>query len=1430
MLGKKGRFDKVAATFDGVLHINSAGDYRICTVSDDGSRMFVDNKLTANNPGLHPPRRRCSTLSLASGDHSVRVEFFENYGGAAIIVQYSGPDTRNRMRLMPSSRHACDSAPVDEDSEGDAPVKPEVKPAPAVPPPMWVGGSPQGWSFLPNDRIRLNGFPLTWAAALRDEKAPTRMVRILIRSEDVYVSNSFVGVAFLATDVANLEAVVFRRAVRGQYAYVYHVVISKGKEQWSKPLRAYLPSRRDWFRVSVDLIKRRVLVNHRRVGLDLGFPQMEGTKVGVIGKGKSWDWKWLKTESGGGAAKESVKDLPVGATVSLSSVLQPGMFVRARGESTGLLTVKIAKGDVTTVEPSPKLAVSVSVNGRSFRTKEVSGTTKPKWGEDWEAPLPCRSLDDRMTFTLWDGKTKLGRKSVLVRTVEGSETKLKLRIAGKGAGGVVTVKAKFECVRMGVESAAVRGGKGDLARESSFKVVPGLSNGEDVSFESVAFPSMYLARDGDDLALARLPGRSSLEAGLVLYLYTVESGEDVDRAMNDGPDALRDTKPGAKVLVDTLSMPGGVSAHFPVGWTVDPGDKVLGVVRGIIDCRDTGKFTFKVAKGKASVFVDGKKLPSSGEVKLVKGLHDLAAVTPSGKPIDVKWEGPLTKLDSVPGWHAASLPSAASISGFNAAATFDVTKGVGKARGTVVLGLEGDPARSVRVKSNGDVWVCSIQGHMRQLATGLRAEAYAVPSERAKDGGMPDFDYIAPTLVGSSAKMSFESTAAIDKSVGSCVRPAFKQSPAPKAPGSSSAPAALCTGMRKAACKKVPSCRFETACGCIPRSCDCGESRCIKAGGKSRMRDGAGSEILASKPLDRSIGRRSHMHPECKKGAHVPKSGLGLVSKGYLSVTRPGTHRFKVLGTGLAQLWVDGQLVCDKTAAMSVAQAGLKLSKGSHRVVLMWYQGKSDTQQVSAMWRRPASRRYSPISGKRWIESRLSQRRRAYGQLYDDAERSASFVFRRALYVPPPPPPGSVGPGSKAASLIPSGPGAVASLACGSYLVAPAKDDKGRARLLGKCKSDDEATRGSKECEFVDEHGFCYKARYQSLCRAHRDQARCMTSVPSPEYKACACDLVSCKCDKAPPADHPNIMSPLPLMDDVAVLKLADAEAWKFVGARKQVVSRCRAEVEVAYVELLKRPADPIGLVHFTRKCLVDFERKAPGTPVTSVRRALKSKLPAMSPFGEKEYKDWSKARKVVIDAMRDVMLREPSDTVELHRYAVKVKQGASQANVAAILGFSDEYIKLRTDTAERMKRAEAMVATVFREVLMRQATRYEIVSYAKKIAAKTLKVSVLAKDLRKGGECRRMCGDRKTVRVLYQDILLREPDVGGWKAWADGYHRSKPPLKDMRAAFLRSSESVHLRVNLKANVNKAVRHLAAMLERLDRPRPGKGPGKIIGK
>lgn len=48
-----------------------------------------------------------------------------------------------------------------------------------------------------------------------------------------------------------------------------------------------------------------------------------------------------------------------------------------------------------------------------------------------------------------------------------------------------------------------------------------------------------------------------------------------------------------------------------------------------------------------------------------------------------------------------------------------------------------------------------------------------------------------------------------------------------------------CFGVKGKVCKAPPLrdvCRSEDACGCIPKTCDCGEFDCIKAGGKEKLK------------------------------------------------------------------------------------------------------------------------------------------------------------------------------------------------------------------------------------------------------------------------------------------------------------------------------------------------------------------------------------------------------------------------------------------------------------------------------------------------------------------------------------------------------------------------------------------------------------------
>jgi hypothetical protein len=103
---------------DGKILIRAAGDYSMCITSDDGSYLYVDGNLIVSNGGLHGDVKKCATINLAEGGHTVQVRGFNNYGGASQYLTYSGPDTNQREVNMPSSITTGASAPDSERKTG----------------------------------------------------------------------------------------------------------------------------------------------------------------------------------------------------------------------------------------------------------------------------------------------------------------------------------------------------------------------------------------------------------------------------------------------------------------------------------------------------------------------------------------------------------------------------------------------------------------------------------------------------------------------------------------------------------------------------------------------------------------------------------------------------------------------------------------------------------------------------------------------------------------------------------------------------------------------------------------------------------------------------------------------------------------------------------------------------------------------------------------------------------------------------------------------------------------------------------------------------------------------------------------------------------------------------------------------------------------
>lgn len=92
--------DNFAVRWSGFLVIVSGGVYRFSIVSDDGSKLYIDNKYIVNNDGLHSMRSKQASYKCGRGQHYLKIEMFQAKGQAGMIFMYRGKDTRNEMQTV----------------------------------------------------------------------------------------------------------------------------------------------------------------------------------------------------------------------------------------------------------------------------------------------------------------------------------------------------------------------------------------------------------------------------------------------------------------------------------------------------------------------------------------------------------------------------------------------------------------------------------------------------------------------------------------------------------------------------------------------------------------------------------------------------------------------------------------------------------------------------------------------------------------------------------------------------------------------------------------------------------------------------------------------------------------------------------------------------------------------------------------------------------------------------------------------------------------------------------------------------------------------------------------------------------------------------------------------------------------------------------
>jgi putative heme-binding domain-containing protein len=96
--------DRFALRFTGNIQIPRAGKYTFSTNSDDGSRLYIGDKLIVNNDGNHGMVKKSGSIELPVGSHPLIVTYFDNGGGDGLQVTWAGPGFREQK--IPANRLA----------------------------------------------------------------------------------------------------------------------------------------------------------------------------------------------------------------------------------------------------------------------------------------------------------------------------------------------------------------------------------------------------------------------------------------------------------------------------------------------------------------------------------------------------------------------------------------------------------------------------------------------------------------------------------------------------------------------------------------------------------------------------------------------------------------------------------------------------------------------------------------------------------------------------------------------------------------------------------------------------------------------------------------------------------------------------------------------------------------------------------------------------------------------------------------------------------------------------------------------------------------------------------------------------------------------------------------------------------------------------
>jgi hypothetical protein len=92
------RTEWFAIEYTGRFWIADPGMYTFALLSDDGSKLYIDDQVVVDNDGVHAPLEKTGMVELAGGLHRIRVSYFQGPKfQVALVLKVAGPGQPMRV-------------------------------------------------------------------------------------------------------------------------------------------------------------------------------------------------------------------------------------------------------------------------------------------------------------------------------------------------------------------------------------------------------------------------------------------------------------------------------------------------------------------------------------------------------------------------------------------------------------------------------------------------------------------------------------------------------------------------------------------------------------------------------------------------------------------------------------------------------------------------------------------------------------------------------------------------------------------------------------------------------------------------------------------------------------------------------------------------------------------------------------------------------------------------------------------------------------------------------------------------------------------------------------------------------------------------------------------------------------------------------------